>query len=195
MTGVDADGQARVAATRCGRAVTRRSSTARAYVVQRGAAAAYSPAGLAADERADRVLHGERAADPRGPRGGRLHDLRRRPRAVHLVAHRRRRDVVGLLRSAARARRRSSARRARASARRARATSGSSRSTRARTSRKRSGASAACSADSMGACGGSLLVCLSRAVAMTPGHRRCARRRRLEREAVLRQRDEPLPRR
>ncbi len=99
------------------------------------------------DREADRLLHGERHAHPRGTHRRPLRRLRRRARPVHLAAHARGHDVLGLLRPAPRADPRRGHARARASAPPARATSASPRSTPTRTSTWPSNASARPSPD------------------------------------------------
>ena len=71
------------ASTSCGCAASTKSNGP-PYVVQRAAAAVYTPDGAEAGARAHRLLHGERARHPRRPRRGRLHGLRRAQRALHL---------------------------------------------------------------------------------------------------------------
>ena len=153
--------------------------------------------GPRADQRADRVLHGERAADPRGARRGRasrcfggvhapyiwlrtpggatswelLRSLLDKAQVVGTPGAGLRPGGRGLLPASAR-------------------------STRARTSRKRSAHPARVRLIALAACGGSALACLVACGGDDAGAgRRRARRRQLDvGEAVLRQRDEPLSR-
>ena len=137
VTGVDSGGQARLAQRAVGaaphdevqRCVVRRAARRGGGVLARRARA---------DEGADRVLHGERAPPARGAHRGGLHDLRRRSRAVSVDPDAGRRDVVGVLRPAARegADRRHAGRRLRSGGRGLLPAVGAS--TRARTSKRRS---------------------------------------------------------
>ena len=70
------------------------------YVIQRAAAAVYTPEGAKAGAGADRPLHGQCAGDSRGPGSRRPHGLRRAQCALSLDPHAGGPVVLGLLRPA-----------------------------------------------------------------------------------------------